>query len=182
MDRGKRLSRSNVIGEKGEPLFRSWALDHHLTANKTTTDIGIDFFCQLMAPVGDADSGEGQGPLLAAQVKTVEDGDDARLMLDRIDATNLLRQTHATRIFGICLSDGSVHFQFIDRAFIDRLVAFLQGDHEHLSISYKTMADEANLFLRLLKRYTHSFEQTQLRVHLIQQRVKSRYTRSTARG
>lgn len=51
MSRGKRLSRSNIIGEKGELLFRDWALEHQLAANKATIDIGIDFFCQVAEPV-----------------------------------------------------------------------------------------------------------------------------------
>jgi hypothetical protein len=173
VDRGKRLSRSNIIGEKGEVLFKGWALDHHLTANKVTTDIGIDFFCQVTEPVAGSESVEGQGPVLAAQVKTAEDGDDPRLVLDRIDATDLLRQTHATCLFGLCLSEGAVRFQFLDRAFIDRLIAFLDSEREKVSIRYKTMASESSLFLRLLKRYTQPFEQMQLRIHLIHQRVKN---------
>ena len=130
MDRGKRLSRSNIIGEKGELLFKGWALDHNLTANKVTTDIGIDFFCQVTEPVPGSKSVEGQGPVLAAQVKTVQYGDDPRLVLNRIDATDLLRQTHATCLFGLHLSEASVRFQFLDRAFIDRLVAFLYNERD----------------------------------------------------
>lgn len=171
MDRGKRLSRSNIIGETGEILFRRWALDHHLTANKCATDIGIDFFCQAVAPVAGSGSLEAKGPVLAAQVKTTEN-DNSRLSIDRIDATDLLRQTHATCLFGISLVDESVRFQFVDRTFIDRLVAFLDGNTQELSISFKKMASDARLFLRLLNKYTNPFEQMQLRVHLIQRRLK----------
>jgi hypothetical protein len=173
VSRGKRLSRSNIIGEDGELLFRRWALKHQLTANKVNQDIGIDFFCQVMAPIPDSKSVEGQGHVLGAQVKTVEDGRDARLVINRIDATDLLRQTQATCLFGIRLSDESVHFQFVDRNFIDRLVAFLDTENEQLTISYQSLADDPALFLRLLKRYANPFEQIQLRVHLIQQRVTS---------
>jgi hypothetical protein len=173
VDRGKRLSRSNIIGEDGELLFRRWALKHQLTANKANQDIGIDFFCQVTAPVPSSTSVEGQGPVLGAQVKTVEDGEDARLVIYRIDAIDLLRQTQATCLFGIRLSDESVHFQFVDRKFIDRLIAFLDTDNDQLTISYKTLAADPTLFLRLLKRYTNPFEQIQLRMHLIQQRVNS---------
>ena len=173
MDRGKRLSRSNIIGEDGELLFRRWALKHQLSANKANQDIGIDFFCQVTAPVPGSTSVERQGPILGAQVKTVEEGEDARLIIDRIDATDLLRQTQVTCMFGIRLSDDSVHFRFVDRTFIDRLIAFLDTENDQLTISYKTLADDSALFLRLLKRYSNPFEQTQLRVYLIQQRVKS---------
>jgi len=173
VDRGKRLARSNIIGEEGELLFRRWALKHHLTANEAKQDIGIDFFCQVMAPVSDSTSVEGKGPVLGAQVKTVEDGEDARLIINRIDAADLLRQTQATCLFGIRLSDESVHFQFVDRNFIDRLVAFLDTENDQLTTGYKTLAADSPLFLRLLKRYTNPFEQIQLRMHLIQQRVSS---------
>jgi hypothetical protein len=173
VNRGKRLSRSNIIGEEGELLFKRWALKRQLTANKVNQDIGIDFFCQVTAPVPGSTSVEGQGPVLGAQVKTVENGEDARLVIDRIDATDLLRQTHATCLFGIRLSDESVHFQFVDRNFIDSLVAFLDTENYQLTVSYKTLADDSGLFLRLLKRYASPFEQIQLRVHLIQQRIKS---------
>lgn len=173
MDRGKRLSRSNIIGEEGELLFRRWALKHQLTANKVDQDVGIDFFCQIMAPVSGSTSVEGKGPVLGAQVKTVEDGEDARLIINRIDATDLLRQNQATCLFGIRLSDESVHFQFVDRNFTDRLVAFLDTENDQLTISYKTLAADPALFLQLLKRYTNPFEQIGLRVHLIQQRIST---------
>jgi hypothetical protein len=61
----------------------------------------------------------------------------------------------------------------VDRNFIDRLVAFLDTENDHLTISYMVLADDSALFLRLLKRYVNPFEQIQLRVHLIQQRVTS---------
>jgi hypothetical protein len=61
-----------------------------------------------MAPVSGSTSVEGPGPVLGTQVKTVEDGDDARLVIDRIDGTDLLRQTQATCLLGIGLSDESV--------------------------------------------------------------------------
>jgi hypothetical protein len=172
VNRGKRLSRSNIIGEKGELLFRGWALDHQLVANKATTDIGIDFFCQVVEPVSGSRSLEGKGPILGAQVKTAGEG-DARLTIDRIDATDLLRQTHATCLFGIRLSDKSVRFRFLDRSFIDQLIEFLNGRNKQLSIAYKDLSDDADLFVRLLKRYTNPFELNQLRIHLIQRRLNS---------
>ena len=173
MSRGKRLSRGNIIGEKGELLFRDWALDHHLVANKATTDIGIDFFCQAAKAVAGSESLEAIGSILGAQVKTVGEGENARLTLNRIDATDLLRQTQATCIFGIRLADKSVRFQFLDRSFIDHLLEFLDGNNKQLTISYKSLSDDMSLFLRLLNRYINPFEQNQLRIHLIQQRLKS---------
>src|SRR5580693_5560368 len=91
MDRGKRLSRSNVIGKQGELAFAQWALDHNLSANKAETDVGVDYFCQVLSPVTGSESMEGAGPILGAQVKTVDDEEKPRLKLNRIDATDLLR-------------------------------------------------------------------------------------------
>jgi hypothetical protein len=125
MDRGKRLSRSNVIGKKGEHAFAQWALDHQLSANKADTDVGVDFFCQVMGPVADSESIEGAGSILGAQVKTVDDEDRPRLKLSRIDVTDLLRQNQATCLFGLRLSDSSVRFQFLTKEFIDQLLGFL---------------------------------------------------------
>ena len=64
-------------------------------------------------------------------------------------------------------------FKFVDRNLFDRLVAFLDTENEHLTTSYKSLAADSALFLRLLKRYTNPFEQIQLRSILIQQRVSS---------
>jgi hypothetical protein len=171
MERGKRLSRSNVIGRQGEIAFEAWALDHHLSPNKAGTDLGVDFFCQVMAPLAGSKSIEGAGHVLGAQVKTVGDEEKPRLRLDRIDATDLLRQTQATCLFGLRLSDTNVRFQFLTKEFMDRLLDFLDTDHEHLSIAYTDMSDDANLFSRLLRKYVNPFEQLQLRIHLIRRRV-----------
>jgi hypothetical protein len=171
MDRGKRLSRSNVIGKQGELAFAQWALDHNLSANKAETDVGVDYFCQVLSPVTGSESMEGAGPILGAQVKTVDDEEKPRLKLNRIDATDLLRQTHATCLFGLRLSDKSVHFQFLTREFIDRLLVFLESSNDEFSIAYASMSDDWVLFHRLLRKYANPFEQLQLRIYLIKQRV-----------
>jgi hypothetical protein len=173
MDRGKRLSRGNVIGRQGELDFAKWALDQRLSANKAEVDLGVDFFCQVMVPVEGSLSLEGAGPTLSAQVKTVEENDKPRLKLDRIDATDLLRQTQATCLFGLLLSDKSVHFQFLTRDFIDELLRFLESKNQQFSISFGSMSSDPNLFQRLLKKYVNPFEQLQLRIHLIQGRIKT---------
>src|SRR5579863_9861290 len=126
MDRGKRLSRSNVIGKDGELAFARWALRHHLSANKADTDIGLDFFCQVMSEVEGSKSLEGAGSILGAQVKTVDDEEKPSVELNRIDVTDLLRQKQVTCLFGLRLSDESVHFQFMTKDFIDKLLEFLE--------------------------------------------------------
>jgi hypothetical protein len=171
VDRGKRLARSNVIGRDGELAFERWALKHQLSANKAEIDLGVDFFCQVMAPVAGAKSMEVSGPILGAQVKTVDDNEDPRLKLDRIDATDLLRQTQATCLFGVLLSDESVHFQFLTKDFIDRLVKFLETANCEFTIAYGDMSDDGRLFEKLLRKYSNPFDQLQLRLHLIKGRV-----------
>ena len=136
--------------------------------------MGIDFFCQVASPVPGSGSIEGAGPILCAQVKAVDAGSsNPRLRINRIDATDLLRQTQATCLFAIQLSDESVRFQFIDCPFIGRLIDFLESKHKQLSIPYKELSDDAGLFLRLLKRYSNPFEQIKLRIRLVQLRLKS---------
>ncbi|MGA8025650.1 MAG: hypothetical protein WB992_00790 [Bryobacteraceae bacterium] len=169
--RGKRLSRSNLIGKDGELAFARWAFRHQLSANKTETDIGVDFFCQVMSSVPVAGSMEGEGSILGAQVKTVENEEKPRLKPNRIDATDLLRQTQVTCLFGLRLSDESVHFQFLTKEFIDRLLRFLDTGDREFSIAYASMSDDGALFQRLLQKYANPFKQLQLRIHLIKRRV-----------
>ncbi len=171
MQRGKRLSRSNVIGKQGELAFAQWALDHQISANKVEIDVGVDFFCQVMSPIADSESIEGAGPILGAQVKTVGDDENPRLKLTRIDATDLLRQTQATCLFGLRLSDKRVHFQFLTKEFIDQLLHFLETENQEFTIAYTSMSDDMKLFQRLLRKYVSPFEQLQLRIHLIKGRV-----------
>lgn len=171
MDRGKRLAQGNVIGRDGELVFERWAFKHELSANKAGIDLGVDYFCQVMAPVAGSKSKEGTGATLGAQVKTVEDNEKPRLKLNRIDATDLLRQTQATCLFGVLLSDESVHFQFLTKAFIDRLLDFLQTANDELTMAYSDMSDDSAHFERLLRKYANPFEQLQLRLHLIKGRV-----------
>jgi hypothetical protein len=171
MDRGKRLSRGNVIGRQGELAFARWALDHQLSANKADTDVGVDFFCQVMAPVAHSQSIEGAGSILGAQVKTVDDEDKPRLKLNRIDVTDLLRQNQVTCLFGLRLSDSGVHFQFLTKEFIDRLLGFLETRDQEFSIAYDSMSNDWALFQRLLRKLANPFEQLQLRIHLIKRRV-----------
>jgi hypothetical protein len=124
-----------------------------------------------MSPVPGSASIEGAGPVLGAQVKTVDDEEKPRLKLNRIDATDLLRQTQATCLFGIRLSDKSIHFQFLTKEFIDQLLSFLQTAGDEFSIAYENMSNGSALFHRLLQKYTNPFEQLQLRIHLIKRRV-----------
>jgi hypothetical protein len=50
-DLGKRMSESQRIGKLGEDYFRYWAGTHHINATRPDFDMGIDFLCQVLAPV-----------------------------------------------------------------------------------------------------------------------------------
>jgi hypothetical protein len=69
------------------------------------------------------------------------------------------------------LSDKSIHFQFLTKEFIDQLLGFLETHNDEFSIAYASMSDDWALFQRLLRKYANPFEQLQLRIHLIKQRV-----------
>jgi hypothetical protein len=126
-----------------------------------------------MTPVPGSKSVEATGAILSAQVKTVEGAENPRVKLSRVDATDLLRQKQATCLFGLRLSDGSIHFQFLTREFIDCLTDFLASSHDEFSISHENMSDDGPVFQKLLRRYTDPFEQLRLRIHLVRRRVTS---------
>jgi len=174
MDRGKRRSASQRIGKEGEKIFELWATKRSLTTNKTEEDIGIDFFCQVLKSVGTKRSEESTGQVLGVQVRTVEDDSLPKVILDRIDATDLLRQAQATCIVGVHLKDGSVRFRFLDRKEIDRLLAFLASDAETTSIPFSEMDLDDSTFRRMLRRFTDPGAQLGLRIHLVQARLTRR--------
>jgi hypothetical protein len=74
-------------------------------------------------------------------------------------------------LFGVRLSDNSIHFQFLTKEFIDQLLVFLDTEASEFSIPYASMSDDLAHFRRLLQKYANPFEQLQLRIHLIKGRV-----------
>lgn len=172
MGRGKRMSRGNLIGKEGQLAFQQWALKNGLSATEVDSDIGIDFFCQVLAPIVGSTSLEGEGPVLCVQVKTVAAGDQPRLILNRIDAEDLLRQRQVTCVFGVHLENTSVHFQFVNRPFMDKLLQLIASDRETLSLPYSSMSDDVSLFRRQLLKLADPAEQTLHRLHLMQGRLR----------
>jgi hypothetical protein len=115
---GKRMSEFQQIGKLGEDYFQYWAATHHINATKAAFDIKIDFLCQGLAPVPGSKSVEGTGSMFEAQIKTVQSGGPlSRVVLERKDATDLLRQTQATSIFAVQLDSHAVFFKFLDEDF-----------------------------------------------------------------
>ncbi len=85
-DRGKRVSFAQQVGEEGETFFAHWATKHRLTLSKPVRDIGLDYLCQVLAPVKGSKSLEGTGSVLGAQCKAVAKSKHPRIILERIDA------------------------------------------------------------------------------------------------
>lgn len=150
MDRGKRRSRAQRIGRKGEAIFESWATDRGLSANKVDEDYGIDFFCQVLRPVGTFGSEEATGAVIAVQVKAIEGDTRPRVKLERTDAINLLRQNHAVCLVAVHLQVSSVKFLFLDENLIKKLNEFMASSNDSLSIRLDEMNSDVNLFDKML--------------------------------
>ncbi|HTF70414.1 MAG TPA: hypothetical protein VK638_47840, partial [Edaphobacter sp.] len=110
--------------------------------------------------------------MLGAQVKTVEDADAARIVLNRLDAEDLLRQTQATCLFGLHLQKGTVHFQFVNQGFMDSLLGLLDSKNKTFTIPFAEMSSDRMLFERQLRKLADPIEQSRLRIHLIKRRLK----------
>jgi hypothetical protein len=172
-DRGKRRSLSQRVGKEGEALFVRWAVRRGLTANPTTDDFGIDFFCQVLKPVDAMASEESTGRIVGVQVKASESDPDFRIRLDRVDGADLLNQTQATCLVGICLVDNLVRFRFIDPQLIDSLLEFLASAEQTWSMSYNTMEADEEVFRKQLEHFTDPYVQSRLRLYLVRSRLSS---------
>lgn len=171
-DPGKRMSEPQQIGKRGEDYFRYWATSHHINATRPDFDMGIDFLCQVLAPVSGSKSLEGVGSMFGAQIKTVQSGGpSSRIVLDRKDATDLLRQTQATCIFGVQLDSETVFFKFLDEDLMDRLQDFLKSDNAQWTMTYSNMSSDLSLFEKELLRKVHPNFQSRLRIRRANQRL-----------
>lgn len=170
-DRGKRMSRPQQIGKLGEDVFRLWATENHLSVTKPEFDMGIDFLCQVLAPIAGSKSFEGVGALFGAQIKTVESGKQSRFPLNRKDATDLLRQTQATGIFGVELDIKTVFFRFPDEDLMDQLQEFLQSKNATWSLPYSAMTSDVSSFGAQFLRHVNLNTQSRLRIRRANQRL-----------
>ncbi|SEG71121.1 protein of unknown function [Bryocella elongata] len=165
------MSKSNQTGNQGEEYFAYWASKHRLAATKAKTDIGVDYLCQVLAPVDQSESWEGTGSMIGAQVKTVADSPNPNLKLDRKDAMDLLRQAQATCLIGVLLATEEVYFRFLDETVIDLLLDFLATKDKSTSFNFDQMSNDPKAFEEALPDITNSFRQAQLRVYLLKQRI-----------
>ncbi|MCE5306811.1 MAG: DUF4365 domain-containing protein [Acidobacteriales bacterium] len=165
MDRGKYRSLAQRIGRKGEKLFAFWSEDRGLSCTKPDDDYGVDFWCQVLRPVGKRSLEEATGAILAVQVKATEGKARPRVNLDRHDAINLLRQTHATALVAVHPTANAVHFAFIDETMIDRLNQFLASEAKTHSIRLDELESNVAEFDRRLQYFTRPGTQHRLRVY-----------------
>jgi hypothetical protein len=171
-DLGKRMSESQRIGKLGEDYFRYWAGTHYINATRPDFDMGIDFLCQVLAPVSGSKSLEGVGSMFGAQIKTVQSGSpSSRIVLDRKDATDLLHQTQATCIFGVQLDSLAVFFKFLEEDLMDRLRDFLQSENAQWTMLHSNMSSDVSLFQKELLRKVRPSFQSRLRIRRANQRL-----------
>jgi hypothetical protein len=128
-------------------------------------DYGVDFWCQVLRPTGKRATEETTGAILAVQVKATEGKARPRVKLDRRDAVDLLRQTHATALIAVRPEIHSVHFVFMDEPLIDRLSHFLASDAKTHSIRLDELTTSVAEFDRRLLDFTRTGTQHRLRLY-----------------
>jgi len=161
---GKRRSKSQRIGEAGEALFRNWAIEHRLSANKVENDFGIDFFCHVFRTV--PSGGEFLcGCVLASQVRStsVKSGKQ-RVKLRRDDAHAALNADYPYVLIGVDLQSGRIHFGFLDDALVRKLHSFLGGTKGSLSWPLDRMESSDEKFFRKLDDVCKPGHQHRLRI------------------
>lgn len=143
--RGKRRTRSQRIGEKGEALYRAWAVDNGLTSQKIEQDYGVDFFSQIFRPV-DSSIEEVTGSVLAVQVRSVEGIRRKRVKLDRTDAENALRLRIPYCLVAIDVVEDKVYHRFLDEGFLLDLDEFLHSSRQNLTMGLNSFAHGSDRF------------------------------------
>ena len=159
------------IGAKGEKLFSLWSEDRGLASTKADPDYGIDFWCQVLRPAGKKSFEEATGAILAVQVKATEGKTRPRVILDRNDAVNLLRQTHATVLVAVRPSVHAVLFLFIGQTLIDRLNDFLASTAKTHSVRLDEFETDVAEFDRSLMYFTRPGTQHRLRIYKAQRAI-----------
>jgi hypothetical protein len=164
LNRGKRRSKGQRIGNIGEHIFAGWAEDRSLSANKAEKDYGIDFFCQVFRRAGKGGE-EATGRVLGVQVKSTEGKSRPRVIIDREDAVDLLKQDIPTALIGVHVEQKSVHFKFLGKEFIDQMNQFLASENQTLSIQFAKMDSKISGFDEQLAYYSTVGVQHELRLY-----------------
>lgn len=161
------------IGKKGESLFETWAVDHHLSPNKTDEDLGVDFFCQVLRSKDASTSEDVTGAVLGVHVRATEGKTRPRILLDRIDAIDLLQHSHPACLIGIQANTGQIGVLFVEESFIDRLQDFLRSSRKTLSIRLDEMELDSAKFDRKLMDHVRPGVQQRVAVYKAQRTIQS---------
>ena len=141
---GKKRSVSQRIGQIGEYLFAAWAVEQHLAPQKTTEDVGIDYFCQVLSP-HNAVIENVTGAILAVSVRSVG-GRRKRIKLTKEDIENILRTEAPCCLIGVDVDAKTIHYKFLDEELIRHLYEFLRSNNDSMSIRLEEMKSDAAQF------------------------------------
>lgn len=125
--RSKLRTVGQLIGEKGEALFRVWATDSHLVPQKVERDYGIDFFCQVMEPV-DMETEESTGLLIGVQVRSVAGKSRPRVVFDKADAVSALRLSIPYCLVAVDTERQQIYYKFLDERLLREFHSFIDSD------------------------------------------------------
>jgi len=160
---GKRRSIANRIGVKGEAIFKAWAVDRGLSANKVDEDYGIDFLCEHLAP----ESGHVEratGAVLAAFVRSTKGKTRPRILIDKDDAARMVESDLPACLFGVNTATQEIRFYFRTESAIEDLMAFLGGSVATKSLLLEDLATVPEEFDRLLAKYLRPAVQGRLQL------------------
>ncbi len=161
--RGKRRSRGQRLGELGESIFKTWALENGLIPQKVDHDYGVDFFAQIAAPISRSLE-EMTGSVIAAQIRSVEGGARPRVKLKQVDIESALRVDVPFCLFAVDIRLKQVRFMFLDESFIRRLHHALHAGTATMSIKFEEFAASSQDFRKLLAQVSRSGYREQLRI------------------
>lgn len=161
--RGKRRTRGQRIGEKGEGLYKTWGTDNGLTSQKLAEDYGIDFFSLELRPISKSIE-EATGTVLASQVRSIEGARRKRIKLDRTDAETALRLRIPYCLVAIDVSEKRVYHRFLDEAFLIELDEFLNSSQKTLTLRLDSFAQGTDRFRDDLARAAEQGRQYRLRI------------------
>ncbi len=161
--RGKRRTRSQRIGEKGEALYKTWAVDNCLTSQKIEQDYGVDFFSQILRPL-EGSIEEVTGGVLAVQVRSVEGIHRKRVKIDKTDAENALRLSVPFSLVAIDIAENKVYHRFLNEDFFIDLNEFIRSSRQSLTMRVNSFSYGSDRFRTDLALVSEQGYQYRLRI------------------
>lgn len=140
---GKKRSRAQRIGVRGENEFRRFAERHHLIANKVEQDFGTDFLCQVERRPDRVGTAQITGALIGAFVRTTSSR-RARVQIDRDEAHHLLSCEYPIAVVLVhdANPEPTCHARFVDVSLATALGRFLLSDASSMTVTPTLLAPE----------------------------------------